>query len=321
AAELYARAGRRQRAVDLYNSFSSERPGHALVPRALLRVGQLNQAMGRLTEAIESYQTCYRRFPRTLDGARTLVPLAECYLALGPGNESLAEATLRIVTATSDVFTPQAPEFTDAAFLLGDVLSRVNEFERAIAVMEETLERFADDSRAGRTRFLLADAYRRSALALKLESADASFAGEIQQMQIEAASRFRHARDLYRRIIDEYESRGAESLGRLEKVYYRHATLYEADCHFETQDYRQALKLYEEAAAIFKDSPTGLAAYVQIINCHVFLGRPHEARAALARAEILVDSMSDAAFEGSVSPERREDWKRYLGWLNETELF
>lgn len=140
-------------------------------------------------------------------------------------------------------------------------------------------------------------------------------------MQTEAAWRFRHARDLYRRMIDEYESRGPESLGRLEKVYYRHAALYEADCHFETQDYRPALKRYEEAVAIFKDSPTGLAAYVQIINCHVFLGRPHEARAALARAEILVDSMADAAFEASVSPERREDWKRYLAWLNESELF
>lgn len=321
AAEFLARAGQRQRAVDLYGSFSSERPAHALVPRALLRTGQLLQAMGRLPEAIESYQRCYRRFPRTLEGARTLVPLAECYLALGPGNESLAETTLRIVTDTSEVFTPQAPEFADAMFLLGDVLTRVNEFERAIAVMEEALERFGNDSRVGRTRFLLADAYRRSALALKLESLDASFAGEIQQMQTEAAWRFRHARDLYRWMIDEYESRGPESLGRLERVYYRHAALYEADCYFETQEYRPALKRYEEAVAIFKDSPTGLAAYVQIINCHVFLGRPHEARAALARAEILVDSMSDAAFEESVSPERREDWKRYLEWLNESELF
>lgn len=320
-AEFLASAGRRQRAVDLYSSFARERPAHSLVPRALLRTGQLYNAMGRLPEAIESYKTCYRLFPRTLDGARALVPLAECYLALGPGNESLAEATLRIVTDTSDVFTPQAPEFADALFLLGDVLAKENEFERAIAMMEEAIERFSNDRRVGRTRFLLADAYRRSALALKRESADVSLAGKIQQMQAEAALRFGHARDLYRKMIQAYESRGVEALSRLEKIYYRHATLYEADCHFEMQDYHQALKLYEEAVAIHKDSPTGLSAYVQIINCHVFLGQPHEARAALARAEILVDSMPGSAFERSVSPEGRADWKRYFDWLDQSELF
>ena len=149
AAEFLARAGQRQRAVDLYGSFSSERPAHALVPRALLRTGQLLQAMGRLPEAIESYQRCYRRFPRTLEGARTLVPLAECYLALGPGNESLAETTLRIVTDTPEVFTPPAPEFADAMFRLGDVLTRVNQCERAIAGLEEALDRFGNGTSAG----------------------------------------------------------------------------------------------------------------------------------------------------------------------------
>ena len=78
-----------------------------------------------------------------------------------------------------------------------------------------------------------------------------------------------------RQLVDEYEYRDPRTLDFADKLYLRHAYLYEADCLFETHAYRRALKLYEEAAANYKDSPTGLAAYVQIINCHVFLGEPH----------------------------------------------
>ena len=107
----------------------------------------------------------------------------------------------------------------------------------------------------------------------------------------------------------------------LEGVYLRHSYLYEADCYFEQRDYRTALKLYEEAASAYSDGPSALAAYVQVINCHVFLGEPHEARAALARALVVTEAIPDVAFVQSVAPEGREDWKRYFQWLGESELF
>jgi tetratricopeptide (TPR) repeat protein len=122
-------------------------------------------------------------------------------------------------------------------------------------------------------------------------------------------------------LLDEYDVRGLGALDELERMYHRHAFLYEADCLFETRKYRDALKHYEEATHAFRDSPTGLAAYVQIINCYTFLGEPEEARAALARALIVVDAIPDAAFKESVSPESRRDWKRYLEWLGDSELF
>lgn len=321
AAELYADAGKERRAIDLYDQYARERPTSPLVPRALLRKGGLLQETGKLTEAIESFQSCYRRFPRSLDGARALVPLADCYLALGPGNEELAEKTLRIVLEGSDVFTPQAPEFATALFRLGDVLTREGHWESAIATMEEALERYPDDPRVRRTRFLLADAYRRSGLALKEEMSEASFGGELERMQADIYARFEKARGLYRQLISAYEVTGLQQLDRLERMYYRHATLYEADCYFETRDFRRALELYEEAAGTFKDHPSSLAAYVQIINCHVFLGQPLEAQAALARVAILVDEMPKAVFDTSVSPETKSDWKRYFRWLGESGLF
>jgi hypothetical protein len=60
---------------------------------------------------------------------------------------------------------------------------------------------------------------------------------------------------------------------------------------------------------------------VQIINCHVFLGQPEEARAALARALVVVNAMPQDAFEQSVSTETRGDWKGYFERLGESGLF
>ncbi len=321
AAELYARAGKRDRAALLRREFVKERPLDSRVPRALLLIGRLREALGQLPEAIKAYQECYRRFPRTLDGSRSLVPLAGCYLVQGPGNEELAEKTLRVVLDDSEVFTPQAPEFADALFMLGDVLNRREEFEGAVATLEEALERYPQDSRVLRAQFWLADSYRRSGLALKRELADAKFTGETNYMRAESSTRLDRARALYREVIGEYELRDPAELTGLDRLYLRHAHLYEADCRFETQQYRGALKLYEEAAGMFKDTPSALAAFVQIINCHVFLGQPREARAALARAVILVDAIPQGAFDESVSPQSRADWRRYLGWLGSAELF
>ncbi|MCH8966934.1 MAG: tetratricopeptide repeat protein, partial [Planctomycetes bacterium] len=321
AAELFTRAGQLGRAVKLFRAFATERPDHSLVPRAWLRIGQLHQAMGDLSSAIQAYKQCYRDYPRTLDGSRALIPLARCYLALGLDNDPLAEKTLHLVLEDSEVFTPEAPEFADALFLMGEVLNRRGEYERAIGTLEEALDRYPDDPRAWHARPLLADSYRQSGLVLKKEVADATTAAEIAHIREESVGRFQRARELYRMLITQNELRGRDPLEWLEKLNLRHAYVYEADCYYEVGDHREALRRYEEVAGMYKDTPTALAAYVQIINCHAFLGQPDEARAALARARILVSAIPQEAFDNGVSPEGRKDWQRYFESLGDAELF
>lgn len=327
AAEMLARAGARDRAISMYRVFAKERSRHRFVPRSFLRVGQLAQIAGRLDQAIEAYQECYRRFPLTLDGSRSLVPLAQCYLLKGGDGPKLAEATLSVVLEDAEVFTPNAPEFAEALFMMGETLKREGEFERAIAILDEAIERYGEDPRYAtgswvrRSRFLLADSYRQSALALKNDLSEIKAAGAIQQIRDEYRNRFSIARELFHGIIQEHEQASMESLTALERTTFRLSHLYEADCYFETQEYRRALKLYEEAAGLYKDSSSSLSAYVQMINSHVFLGEPAEARAALARAMVLVSTIPQEAFTGALSLESREDWKNYFEWLSESNLF
>ncbi len=321
AAELYGKAGDFARAIERYRAFTEERPENSLVPRALLRIGQMNQTAGRTEAAIEAFQECYRRFPRTLDGARALIPLTRAHLGLGPDYLESAEKTLRVILEDSEVFTPEAPEFVDGLFLLGEVHERRGDYEQAIVRLREALDRYPSEQRVTRARFLLADAYRKSAMALRREAAQATFAAEIERVRAESASRFTSARELYRGLIRDFESGGPEGLGPLDQLYLQHAYLYEADCYFETQEYEHALKLYELAAGNLRDSARGLAAYVQMINCLVFLGERAEARAVLARAIVVVNGMPDEAFRNSVSTQSRSDWKKYFEDLGASELF
>ena len=321
AAELYTRGGALDEAARRYRDFVSQRPDDHRGPLAMLRVGQLHHARGELADAVGAFQECYRRYPRSFDGARALVPMARSYLAMGREKYGEAEASLRMVLDDSDVFTPAAGEFVESLFLLGDVLERDERYEAAISALQEALDRYPGDPRVPRGRFLLGGAYRKSALAMRVQSADAHGAGILEGVRGESARRLRKGREIYRDLIVDLEFRPAAELDESEQMYLQHAYLYEADCYFETQEYGDAMRLYEQAAGNLRDSARGLSAHVQMINCQVFLGKAKEARAALARAMVVVDALPESAFLNRVSPESRSEWKAYFEWLGESGLF
>ncbi len=321
AALLCQESGDTKATVEIMQAFTFRHSSSEMIPRALRFLGRALQESGRYADAIEVFQENQRRFPRTPDAGSSLIPLAECYIDLGKQYADRAEQTLRIILETSEVFTPAAPEFADALFLLGDLLNRTAAFERAIPVLEEALVRFPSDSRTSRARFLLGDCYRQSGLALEEASASASFSGERQKLSARRIERLRKASDLFERMVEEFERRGESGLEPLDKVYLRHARLYQADCYFELGEYAEALAHYERAAWVYKGSTTALACYVQTINSLVFMGNAAEAKSALRRAQYLVETLPKDAFGTTVEPETQEDWRKYFAWVEQTSLF
>ncbi len=321
SAELFGRAGQHENAANGYMAYVLARPADSLTPRAFLRMGQSYQAMGVPSKAITAFEECFRRFPRSVDGMGSLVPLAESYLSLGPSHEDDAIRALKIILDDSEVFTPKAPAFADALFLLGEVQNRRGEFDASIETLEEAVARYPDDARVSRSLYFLGDSYRRSARAIKDQWKDARSTAQGDDLRDRYSSRMRKAQEYFRKIVQNYEKDENVHLPQLDEMYIRHAYLYQADCAFDVGEHRLALKLYEDAAGRFQRQAAGLSAHVQIINCYTFLGESAEAKSALARALVLVDALPSEAFHSDGLMESRDEWRKYFKWVEEANLF
>ena len=322
AADMFDEAGDPRRTITVLEQFARERPQNERLPRVLLRLAQARQAVGLYAEAVEAYQENLRRFPRTPDAGSGLIPLARCYLALGgPENLKLAERTLvDHILDDSPVFNPDAEEFRDALFLLGNLYNSDERFEPSIAVLEEALQRYPHDERAVRAEFLLADGYRRSALGLKEDLHDDAQALDWPRIRKEMTPRLTRAAELFAKLVNDLDAVRTDASDPLQELFLKQARLYQADCLFELGSYSKAVAIYETGAFIYRNEPTALSAYVQIINCRLALGQLEEARAALCRAQYLLKIMPDRVFAGDYVGQSREEWRRFLEWLERAKL-
>lgn len=316
AAGLFDEGGNHERAIELLRAFVRDRSDAEIIPRVLLRLGKSLQAVGRCEEAVEAYQRSISSFPRSPFANAALIPLAECLMERGGEYEVQAEEALLQIKRDSEIFTPDAVEFRDALFLLGELYGRRATYEKAIPAFEEFIQRYPDDPRITRSRFLLADAYRQSALAIKEEVLQPEFVGESKRLRFEIDRRLGIATKHFRQLIDDMALSEAE-LDEIDAVYLQDARLYEASCLFELERYREALSLYERIAWVYKDKPAALGAYVQVINCYVLLGKPTEAASALRRAQYLVGVIDEAYFAATGELETRESWREHFEWVAE----
>ena len=316
AAGLFDEGGNHERAIEILRAFVRDRADAEIIPRVLFRLGKSLQAMGRCEEAVEAYQQNISSFPRSPFANSALIPLAECLMERGGEYELQAEEALLQIKRDSEIFTPDAVEYRDALFLLGELYGRRAAYEKAIPVLEEFILRYQDDERRTRCRFLLADAYRQSALAIKEEVLQPEFVGESKRLRYEIDRRLGIAAGHFRQLIDDLAVRES-NLDELDYVYLQDARLYEASCLFELERYTEALSLYERIAWVYKDRPVALGAYVQVINCYVLLGKPTEAASALRRAQYLVDVIDEKYFKATGELETRESWREHFEWVAE----
>lgn len=324
AAHDFDKAGKTDRAIEVWLRFINEREGETRWPRALFYLAQAYQSLGDFPAAIRFYETLLAKHPKSIAAFDSMVSLAKCYLAQEPPERDKAEQLLRSIRQ-DPTLTPLSPYFRDALFELGELYYKNKEYPAAIHVLTEAIDRYGDDSQVGKSMFLVADAYRRSGQSLDAVLAtlaeDPTATVNLQKTSEQRRRYLEQAREYFNRAIEAYTRIPEGRRSKLDEMYLRHCWLYRADCLYDLGQYRKAAQLYELAALRYQLTPTALAAFVQIVNCHLRLNNPAEARSTTQRAIWQLREMPDAVFAGGPTRLTRQQWQDWFDWTGRSNLW
>ncbi len=354
AIELYDRAGDTRTVCRALDRFSSERPESPQAPEALLRLGRGYQALGEWDKAVATFQRLQLRYEQSLAASKSLVPLAQVFVAQGPDYYARAERMLIGVLENNRQLTPQAEEFRAALFELARLYYRTERYEESIGRLDELLKRYPPpaDNRQGQVLFFMADGYRKSATMLaagtgmaeatvegpaeagapKVASVSTAAAAQAvsddrkEELRKTVRSRLGTAKAHFEDVIEWY--RAHEPADDLERLHLKLAFFYRADCAYDLQQYDEAVHLYDRAAFKYQDDASSLAAWVQVVNALVKQGKIEEARAANERAKHLLKRMPAEAFNSGGSGVgggggyslSRAYWESWLKWTGESGI-
>ncbi len=297
---------------------------------SLARLGQLYQAGGRYDRAIVAYEEIIATYPRSPEALGVIVPMADALLALG--GDSARRGVKLLTDVVEDrgpdpLFSPAAREYRQALFRLAEHYSRAddktspNHLEQAISRLEDALSLYPEDSEAPRLRFLLADAYRKSAGALREASDRLSSVLARKKAREESRGRLGRAADAYGLVIAALAGRDSAGMSELEQTYLRSSYLYRGDCFFDLERFNEALETFREAAWRYENSPVAISAVVQIVHTYRRLGELDEAQAALARLGWLLKKTPASEFDAQPGMASKAYWEAMVSRLDRMNLY
>lgn len=322
SAQAFDRAGRLSDARRMLERFVDIRGRDPRRPRALLELGHAYAADGLFEQAIARYQLLADEYPALEEAARARLSMAGALIAAAQ-DEARAERLLLGLLEDNRI-KPDALVFRDALMMLCDLLYGQARYAEAIGRIENALGFYPSDAESDRLRFLLADAYRRSALALHDEAAAPTGEGGTSRrarIVAESQARFRRAADLYERFWNAHQEDGA---GPDLRLYAKLSLIYRGDCLYMLAgdaELDEALQLYRQAAAAYQSEPIALSAQVQITNIYLRQGKVIEAARAVERARWLLQSIPDSAFATSADGLDRAYWENFLSGIAASHLF
>lgn len=312
AGDSYDKAGELEKAIGVFSEFASGRPDDSRQPAAAFRLAQAHMARGDYAVASQFFSDLVARLPKSGEGARSYVPLAQCYLLDDkPDNDGEAERLLTTVIG-GRLIAPDALEFRDALVTLARMRLRAGRYDEAIEKLTEAVQRFPQDREIDRLRYDLAEANRLSAGEIEETLREAMPEDTRRALTQERQRRLAAAQGLYDEVRAALEARDARRTTTLERLQMRNSMFYRADCAFDLGDYDAAIKLYDAAAQRYVDDPASLVAMIQIVNAYVAKGAWREAQTANERARQRLGELPDNVFNSPDLPLDRRHMERWL---------
>ncbi|MBC7773196.1 MAG: tetratricopeptide repeat protein, partial [Pyrinomonadaceae bacterium] len=318
AADAYDAGGDTDSAIKEFSTYmQGASDDDARRPEASFRLAQAFQSQGDYTTAASLYRELIDRKNEgaassvVLWGDRSVVPLAQCYVADGnPANDAEAEQRLLAVIAGREL-SPEAVEFRDALVELGGVYYRSGRYNEAVERLTEAEKRFPKDRELDEIRYKLADSMRLSAAQIDTALRDAIPQSQRQELEKARRLRRREAMRLYGLVRTELDKKD-KSISDLDKIYLRNAMFYQGDCAYDLGDYDTAIEYYDQAKDRFAAEPASLVAMVQIVNAYVQRGEWTKAATANQRAVQHLEKFNESAWAQPNLPMEKKHWARWL---------
>ncbi|HEV2969632.1 MAG TPA: tetratricopeptide repeat protein [Pirellulales bacterium] len=281
-------------------------------PRALLNLGTAQLALENFDRALEALNECIAAYASDAASYSARLLAAKAHVEKGEAKE--AEKLLR-ENLEDGGLTPKSLEWRDSLFALGSLLEVEGRDEEAIPRLEEYVERYPDSPQLIDARYLIAEAYRRSARVPRekldgdtIETSRIEHNKQMQQLLGAAIAQYEQVQDILTRRQEQTELEASDQ-AILRNCYFARGAAF-----YEMGRYDDAIRAYEAATNRYQHQPEVLDALMQIAACYRRLGRADEARHTLEQAKVMLTRISlDAPFTETTNY-TRDQWSRILDW-------
>jgi tetratricopeptide (TPR) repeat protein len=278
--------------------------------QALLRLGQAQLAIRKIPESIGAFEECIEFHPVDSASFQARIDCAKAYWY--QGNLAKAEQLLRDNIAGS-ALKPSSREWKDSLFELGMLLHETHQHEKAIATLEEAIERYPSDPQRLSAQYVVGESYRRRGQQLITEAAGTRTASE-REKSLQTANSYldtalKHFEEVQVSItLKAHDLHGDPLLGTM----LRNCYMLEGTVLFDLGRFKEAIEAYSNVASLYPDNPFVLETFLQISNCWRRLGQDGKARGAIAQAKIVLESLPKDADFVSTTALNREEWGMLL---------
>ena len=342
AAEHYGRGYAFDQALEFVNTFVESEPLEGLA-KSLVFKGRTLLNLDRLPEAYESLQRVITDFPTDPSVFEARLLSGRCQLERDLVDQ--AESTWRAIL-NSEELDPAANEWRLAKFEIGRLLVRraANDFRasqpvagtaptdeqqtfralafsrwnEAIKDLRHYLERYPSSVEATEARFLLAGALQKAAIEPRERLDSALPANARVELQRDITRLLTEAIDEYRTLQTQLsEIRSTGQLDQFQQQLYRATFLQIPHAMYELSDYPDAVAHYGMVTSRFADHVSVLTAYVQRWRCFMQLRQPDDAQRQLFQARVMLNRLTDEAFQSQSTGLTREQWSEWIEWALE----
>ena len=279
-------------------------------PRALVNLGKAYLALGKTDKAIEVFQECIDFHPKDVASFQARLWAGRAYREKNDADKA-KESFLRIIEGEG--ITPSSMVWQDALFDLGELLHDQGEYSEAIRRLGEAVLRQPDAPRAVKSRYLIADSYRRSAKLAREKLRKDFIENSLITHSKEVNSLLKAAHDQYVLLRDHLDRRrDIMELYETDNAILRNCYMGVADTLFELEDFDSAVEAYMAVISRYQRQPVVLQAYLQTARAQQRLNKQDEACRTLKRARSVLKRMDGNVEFSQTTNRTRRQW---------TELF